>query len=312
MNFNFGDVLSRALQITWKHKVMWLGGIIITLFSFIIGFLPNFFLNPFFGSGNVESLTRIEQEPWFFILIIGIVLLTVIITIPLTVIGLTIPVAGTLRVEKGEERLTFGSLLRESLHYFLRVLGAFAVIALGIFLLMIVFMGCIGALSAITFGFGMILILPFYCVLIIFTLLVYAYGVQVQVAILADNLGVVEAIQKGWSIFKGNFLGLALLCVVIYFGTWLVNMIISLPMMIPMYVNMFRFMESPGNLDTFERNFMSGIWIWFLVFAPVYSLVQGIVLTFMQSAWTVTYLRITRGSEILTSPDAPAFVEPNA
>ena len=27
MNFNFGEVLSRAWQIVWKHKVLWIFGI---------------------------------------------------------------------------------------------------------------------------------------------------------------------------------------------------------------------------------------------------------------------------------------------
>jgi hypothetical protein len=33
MNFDFGEVLSRAWQITWKHKVLWIIGI---LFAFFI------------------------------------------------------------------------------------------------------------------------------------------------------------------------------------------------------------------------------------------------------------------------------------
>ncbi len=28
MNFNFGEVLSRAWQIIWKHKVLWIFGIL--------------------------------------------------------------------------------------------------------------------------------------------------------------------------------------------------------------------------------------------------------------------------------------------
>ncbi len=31
MNFNFGEVLTRAGQITWKHKNLWLAGIIVSL-----------------------------------------------------------------------------------------------------------------------------------------------------------------------------------------------------------------------------------------------------------------------------------------
>ena len=35
MNFNFGEVLTRAGQITWKYKVLWISGIVIALLGLL-------------------------------------------------------------------------------------------------------------------------------------------------------------------------------------------------------------------------------------------------------------------------------------
>src|SRR5512145_3031259 len=49
MNFNFGEVLTRAWQITWKHKNLWLAGIVVTLISFLSVPISLLF-NPSFSS----------------------------------------------------------------------------------------------------------------------------------------------------------------------------------------------------------------------------------------------------------------------
>jgi len=307
MSFDFGEVLARAWGITWKHKVLWLGGIILTLFSFVAGLLPNLALNPFFSPGGMEGLERIEQQPWLFVWFIGFVFLLMIISIPVSVVGLTIPVAGAIRHERQAD-MGFGSLLRESLRYFWRVLGLFLLVGAIIFVVAMAFMLLVMLVNLATFGIGMLCVMPLYCVLIPAMLLVYAYITQGQVAILADDLGVIDALKRSWELIRENFLGILLLSIAIYFGLWLINMIISIPFMIPMYAGMFRMMESVSSQGAVQMNWMRTTIIWMLIYAPVASLVQGISLTFIQTTWTVTYLRLTRKSGL---PEAPALVETN-
>ena len=79
--------------------------------------------------------------------------------------------------------------------------------------------------------------------------------------------------------------------------------------MIPMYMNMFKMMESMDNLGAFQTDLMKTMSFWMLIYAPIYAVFQGVALTFMQSAWSLTYLRLTRKSEL---SEAPVFAEPNA
>lgn len=47
----------------------------------------------------------------------------------------------------------------------------------------------------------------------------------------------------------------------------------------------------------------------FCLYAPVSLVLNGILTTFTQSAWTLTYMRLTQKPE---APEAPVFAEPNA
>ncbi len=158
----------------------------------------------------------------------------------------------------------------------------------------------------------MILVFPLYCVLMILILIVYAYAVQSQVSVVADDLGVFDALRRGWDIVKDNFWTIILLCLIIYFGIWLLSMMISIPFMIPMYWNMFTMMDSPGNFEYFQRDLMKTMGIWMLIYDPVYSVFQGITFAFMQSAWTLTYLRLTQDPDSPEDSEAPVIAEPNA
>ena len=308
MSFNFGEVLSRALQITWKHKILWLGGIVYALFAFIMGFLPNYLFNPFF-TGNMEAMTNMEQEPWYIFLFFGSAFLLMLISIPVGVVVLTLPVVGTLQSEKEEIPLKLGDLFRESLRYFWRILGIFGLVGIGVLVVMIIFFGCIALASVATMGIGIVLVFPLYCVLLILMIIVYAYAVLSQISVVADNSSIFVAMQRGWEVVKDNFWVIVLLCLIIYFGFWLLSVLISIPFMIPMYMNMFKMMESMDNLGAFQTDLMKTMSLWMLIYAPIYAVFQGVAFTFMQSAWSLTYLRLTRKSEL---SEAPVFAEPNA
>jgi len=81
MNFDVGEVFSRAGQITWKHRVLWIIGI---LFGFFIStmFLPMF--RPFLLALLIQS-SRMDLMP---VLIVGFIiafLLFVLVLYPISV-----------------------------------------------------------------------------------------------------------------------------------------------------------------------------------------------------------------------------------
>jgi hypothetical protein len=302
MNFNFGEVLTRAAQITWRHKNLWLAGIVVTLVSFLS--VPiSFLFNPSFSS--LSDPAEVNRAVPVMLLANGLILLLTILSIPVYVIGMAIPSLGTFQLEQGNEKVNFRELIKGVLPYFGRVLGIFLLVWVGAFAVMMAFFACITLFSMLTFGFGILCALPLFILFIPLVILVYALMEQGVSAVLVDNLGFSSALQRAWDLVKKNLGVMALLSLIIYLGAMIVSMIISVPMLIPMFGFMFKMGSEPDfqSFETLTRNMN----LWMLAFSPFYAVFQGILLTYMQSVWTLTYMRLTRTTN--TSLPLPGTVE---
>src|SRR5574342_617911 len=134
MNFNFGEVLSRAWQITWKYKVLWIFG--------IMAGCTNGNGGGGGGGGNTgystgpsedwnvppeiqrlvawmeDFVAWVKDNMWIFIVIGLAVLLLIVISIFLGTIGRIGLIKGSYQAETGMERLAFGELFNASMPYF--------------------------------------------------------------------------------------------------------------------------------------------------------------------------------------------------
>jgi hypothetical protein len=302
VKFDFGEVLTRAGQITWKHKNLWLAGIVISLISFLAAPI-SLALNPSFSSFSDPS--EMNRQLPSILLANGLIVLLTILSTPLYVVGMAVPSLGTLQLEQGNEKVNFGELIRGVLPYFWRILGIVLLIWVGMFGAMMILMACIVLLSVVTFGIGSLCAFPVFILFLPLAILVYALMEQGVSAVLVDNLGVSSALQRAWELVKKNLGVMALMSVIIYLGSAIVGMIISIPMMIPMFGFMFNLGSEP-DVQSFERLSRNMI-LWMLAFSPLYAIFQGILLTFMQSAWTLTYMRLRRSNN--TSGPLPQIVE---
>jgi hypothetical protein len=223
----------------------------------------------------------------------AVTILFSILLIPIYVIALALPSLATLRLERGSETLNFGELLRGTLPYFWRVLGVLLIVWVGMFVAMVPFMACTMGLSMVTFGIGTLCVFP---VIIALGIFVFAMMEQGMAAVLVDNLGVSQALQRAWDLIKKNLGVMALISIVIYLGSMIVSLILSVPMMVPMFGFMTDIMQAPGSQPDprlFDSMFRSMMW-WMLAFSPLYAVFQGVLLTFMQAVWTLTYMRLTK------------------
>lgn len=235
----------------------------------------------------------------------GLVILLTLLSIPVYVIGMSIPTLGTIQVERGSEPLGFRDLFRGVLPYFWRVLGIFGLVWVGVVVGMMVLVGCLVAFSIVTLGIGTICLFPIFLLFIPLGILVYVLMEQGIAAVLVDNLGVTDALQRAWELVKKNIGVMVLMSVILYVGATLVSMVISIPMLIPMF-GFIANMGTEPDFQSFERLSRNMI-LWTLAFSPLYAVLQGILLTFMQSAWTLTYLRLTKPQD-----HVPVILEANA
>ena len=315
MNFNFGEVLSRAWQITWKYKVLWIFGILAGCTNgggggsgggnsgFDSG--PSDFdlppeLKRFFY--QMEDFAEWAVDNWWIFIIIGLgILLLAVISIFLGTIGRVGLIKGSYEAEMGATSLAFGELFSTSMPYFWRVFGLSFLIGLAVFILIIPIV-LIGILSA---GVGFLCLMPLICILIPVSWAVSVIIEQANRAIVLEDLSIFDGLKRGWKIFKSN-LGPMIVMALILFGITLVlGIIIALPIFIVVFPTILAFATGEG--QSFTPLYLAIACI--CLYAPVSWVLNGVLTTFTQSAWTLTYLRLTQEPE---APENPVFAETDA
>jgi len=297
---DFTEILSRAWKITWKHKVLWLFGIVSMLVVFIY-FPIAFVSNPVFLSLLSDKFARAVDQPSFILLSGLLPFAFIILMIPVSVILLSATTLGVLEADEGAEKLSFGGLIKESLPFFWRVLGFMAMYMLGTMIVMTIFMFFNMAVSIVTFGLGALCMMPLFLLLFPVFMLAYAWLEMGQVAILGDHMGLMDAVNQAWKLIRTNFWQIVLMIIVIYFGVSMVSTIVMFPIMIPFFLVPFG-ISSSGDVD---RNVILVSLLCMLAYSPVFAIFQGMALAFMKSAWALTYMRLARSKETISTTLPP-------
>src|SRR5512143_2473079 len=131
MAFNFGEVLTRAWQIAWKYKVLWIFGILAGCAQGNGGANTSWSWDrsdrnriPTDMQHAFDQANQWLTSNWWVVILIalGVLLLTALF-IFLGTIGRIGLIQGTLQAEAGAGSLSFGPLFSQSTPFFWRVFG---------------------------------------------------------------------------------------------------------------------------------------------------------------------------------------------
>lgn len=294
---NFGEILTRAWQIIWKHRVLWIFGILAGC------------ANGSGGAGNSGTSFRGDagnqiQNFWYYqmqdipdwqiALFVAVVLLVVVILVILAIflgtVGRIGLVRGTMLAEQGEESLQFGELFQGSLPYFWRVFLLNVLVGLAILVIGAAFAAVALAGTVLTLGLLALCLLPLACLLVPLMWFVGIIVEQSSIAIVVENLGIMEGLNRGWDIVKthlGNVLimGLILVMLGVVAGALLgiPFVVIVLPAVIGVAMN--------GSGAIGGGILIAGLCL--ITYLPVFLVLNGILRGYIESAWTLTFLRLT-------------------
>lgn len=325
MNFDFIEVFTRAAKITWKYKVLWIFGILASC-GRSSGSSSN-------SSGNssrngmtenplspemmrqaeaffMRMTSWFEQNTWIIFVLIILGLISIALQVFFNLVGTAGLARGVVQAENGNESIQFGELFSESLGYFWRLFGASLIIWLPVivFFILAFFVMLIPAMNGnmdeTAFGGGMVLFfISMCCCLFPVSIALSLYHLQVKRAIMVDNLGVIESLARGWKVLSGNILVLLLVGVVIFIASVIVGILVALPLIMLMIPLVGAFIQ--GNITSWQPFIAVGIFA--LCYSPIAWLINGIIMTYTESVWTLTYLRLTKSNE-----EVPVIVEGNA
>lgn len=313
---DFGEVLTKAWKTIWKHKILW-------LFGLLAGCGANGGGGGGGGGGNAGSsfqngnngnnfnfdLPR-NAPPWlqdfanqlersfetgtfwavFGGLMLGLICLAFflgLVMLFLRTVGKIGLVRGAWQADEGAEKLSLGGLLKETWPYFWRVL-LFEVIlfVLGVMMTVILIVPVI-AVTVLTLGCGLICLLPF---LIVLGWAISTLTEMIVVALVGENLDLGAAVQRGWTLLKDNLGSLAIMSLILYIGQAIVGFVIALPFfLIAVPLVAAAIAQSEAALIT------GGVvaLVIFLVYLPIAILLGAVLQSYVGAAWTLTFRRLT-------------------
>jgi hypothetical protein len=295
---NYGEVLTRAWKIVWKFKVLWIFGILASCGTGSSNGNNGNNVSYQLSSGEVppqvaqyfSGLERLTNDMWWiFGLLICLTCVLVLVAIFLTTIGKIALIKGTLKAEEGAERMGFIELFNESMPYFWRVFGLSILLFIVFFLLamfgVLVFMGA----AVLTFGIAAICLIPLCCLMIPVMWAISVILEQAYIAIVVEERGIADGLSRGWEVAKSHWEPMLVMGVILILGAVIVGLVIAIPIMMITFPLFFALGFSSG--DSMAPLAIGGLC--FLIYLPVLIIAGGILKAYVQSAWTLTFLRVT-------------------
>jgi hypothetical protein len=172
------------------------------------------------------------------------------------------------------------------------------------FVLTMFFMMIPFGLGLITAGLGSLCILPLMCLMVP---VAFFFGIMLNLcisSIVVDGMSLTGAIAHSWNVVLENIWPLVLMGLLLYVIQWLISMLASAPFSFVQF-GFTGFMTA--QTDPFE--ILNFIGILMMISTPIMAFVQGLGYTYTQSAWTLSYIRLTRKADL---PENSILAEPNA
>ena len=320
---NIGDILSRAWKIVWKHKILWLFGILASC-----GQASGSSNGGSSGGGSGGSSQAIHLPPawladlgnlewvWIMLLIaagVVFVIFMIFVLMSLNTVGRVGVVRGALQAEEGKEKLSFGELLSGVKPFFWRVLGLNLLIGISVFALVILGMIALAFITIITFGVGLLLILPLLLLFVPLMWMVVVLQEQANVAMIVEDIQILEALKRSWQVVVSKPANYLVMGLILILGVGLLGiLVIGLPMLlvfIPMIIGLIAGEQAAINTGLI----FSGVC--FVAYMPFLLAVVGIMRSYIISSWTLSYLE-WRGTAmdkpVSAPPKEPVAVPPEA
>ncbi len=298
---NFSEILTQAWKITWKHKVLWIFGILASLGqgggggssnSRVDGSnytdLPTEWTHTFTQASNY--LSQVDWWIWMLVAIVFIVLCFVLYG--LSTLGEVGLITGTQQAEKIEGKLQFNTVFRMSQPYFWRIFAFNLLAGLAIALMIVLLVAPLVGLGILTDGIALIFMIPLACVVILPGSIILGIVMrQAVIAMVTENLGMLPGLARAWLVVRKNPGPVAVMAIILAVGGGIVGFIIAIPAVLavtPIMVPLFT-----GSTDMLVQAILVSVAL-ICAYSPILLLASGILTAFTSVAWVLTYLRLSR------------------
>lgn len=305
---NFGEILSKAWKVIWKHKILWVFGILAgcgmsgggggngggASSAARISQSGNDWMAPSAQRGVdhfFRSLADIPAGAWVAIgvgLFLAMVILSVLFLM-LGTLGITGVIKGTSMADeagKDEKPLSLKAVFTGLKPFYWKVFLLNIGLRVAGFIVGMMLVLPVILFAVVTCGFGLLLMIPigwFVTALVYFS----------TIAIIEEGLGIFKAIGRAWKVLIKNIGNVLLMFLILGVGQAVIGLLLALPIFVsfvPLLIN--------GIVTGFQNVVPSLVitGILLLIFIPLMIFLSGVLRAYVWSAWTLTYRRLT-GSE---------------
>jgi hypothetical protein len=315
MTLDYGNLLSRAWQITWKHKILWIFGILAGLGN---GGGPpgdgngggrgqpsNGFE---FGSPQVDQWINQFDQAAIVAIVLGLIclaLLIAVVLIALQVIGRGGLIGGVLKAE-ADQTVTFGEAWQIGVSKFWTLFLIGLIPGLISLLLAVVVIAPGVILSLLTFGLGLLCFIPVACLLAIGGVILNIIAYFAQIAAVVENLGVMDALRRAWAVITANVGNIVVLGLMLIFISFFAGLIIALPMLLTIVPAVIAVAGFAGESQVVGYGGLAFALACCALYLPVLLVLSGILQTWVTATWTLAYKRLTQSSAPGSQP-TPGF-----
>jgi hypothetical protein len=292
MKLHLGEILTRAGEITWRNRVLWIFGLLATLAASSSGESGGTGLNFNFPvSGEALPLPRLEElyaalTPGQTALIILAGLVLGLLLLLLSAVGRAGLVRGAWLADSGETKLSFGRLFADSRAYTWQVLALSLVIWLVGLIIILIFSVPAIQLTPI----ALICLWPLLCLLIPPALALTGLLKLAVVAAVGEKLGAQASLMRARQVFRANLLQVIGTTLALALLAFLVNFIAGLPLAIiaaPLLAVVL------AGSDEWVRGGMIASAVMFMIYLPILLAVRAALQAYIDTAWTLAFRRFT-------------------
>lgn len=306
---NFGEVLQKSWKIIWKHKILWLFGLLAscghnggsggsgggggngnTSNDVFRGFTDQN-LPPWIENLG-RTFERMAENGTIWLIIAGIVGFTILLAIFMMVIG-AFGRAGLARgawlADTDDTTLTFKRLWHDGWHYFWRVFLTILLVEIGTAVVFMILLIPVILFGIMTLGIGLLCMIPFICLLIPLGIAIGVFEELALVSIVGEDKGIIDSLKRSWEVIRTSPGPVIVMAVILGLGGGIIRFIIGLPAILILFPILIGVIA--GTQATITGGLIvAGIIL--LIYLPIAIFLSSVLQAYIGSAWVLTYRRL--------------------
>lgn len=291
---DYGGILKRTWQITWRNKAWWLLGILASCSGGgrsggSGGNFSSYNFDQRGMQGAEQAFERLIESETFWILLAVVILAVLLLSLVFMALGVIGQGGLIAAFHKADQNaiLTLGEAFQHGVERFWRLLAVQLIIGLGVFLAFLILLLPGIAATVLSMGLALPCLLPLICLLVPLGLALPVYLQFTQMAIVVEGTGVADSLRRAWEVIRANLGPVLLMALILILGSLAVQTILALPLLAAL-VPLITGVVLQGDAQTAGIALAA---LCVLAYLPVLILLGGIVQTYVSGAWTLSYLR---------------------